>query len=115
MEPRRLLEEDEDRFELRLLRSARRDEAPPGAALRAAVALGFGAGATVVASSAHGAPAVAKTTVAVLAKWFGLGIVSGLAVSGSVCLVTVPASHASRPAPVVSVPRQPARPAGVVV
>jgi hypothetical protein len=91
MEPRRLLEEDDDRFELRLLRSACSDRAPAGARERAAVALGLSASGLVATSAAHGATAASKATLAVLAKWFGVGLVSGAVVTGGLHYAATPA------------------------
>src|SRR4051812_18724310 len=94
MDPTRLLEEDDSHFEARLLRTARRDDPPAEAMNRAAVALGFGvsataaATATAVAKAATG-HAVASHTVgtlgaASLAKWVGIGVVSGLVVTSGI-------------------------------
>jgi hypothetical protein len=86
-----MLDDDYDRFELRLLRSAYGDEAPAGSRERAAVALGLSAGGLAVTSAAHGATAASKGTLAVLTKWFGVGLISGAVVSGGLHYGATPA------------------------
>src|SRR5256885_571782 len=61
MDPRRLLEEDDDRFELRLLRAAHADRAPQGSVARAVLALGLTASGMTVASAAYGLSAARLT------------------------------------------------------
>lgn len=90
MDPTRFLDADEDRFESRLLGSARADAPPRGALRRAEAALGFGATAGMVAAAtatgtakaatAHGV--VAQVGVASVVKWLGIGVVSGVVVTG---------------------------------
>jgi hypothetical protein len=115
MDPTRLLEEDDTHFEARLLRTARRDDPPPDAVNRAAVALGLGvsasaaatATATAVAKAATGHVAATHTVgtlgAASLAKWVGIGVMSGLVVTGGVRYASDPLlwasmGHASAPA-----------------
>jgi hypothetical protein len=107
MDPTRLLEEDDTHFEARLLRTARRDDPPPEAMNRAAVALGLGvsasaaatATATAVAKAATGHVAAAHTVgtlgAASLAKWVGIGVMSGLVVTGGVRYASDPLLRAS--------------------
>ena len=94
MDPTRFLDADEDRFESRLLGSARTDTPPGGALRRAEAALGFGvtagmaaaaaATSTAKAATAHGAAhtVVAQVGAASVVKWLGIGIVSGVVVTG---------------------------------
>jgi hypothetical protein len=92
MRPRRIVEDDQDGFEAELLRTALGEEPPRGAIRRAEAALGIGAGlglsakATAAAktASAHLAAAQGATQVGALslAKWVGIGVVSGLVVTG---------------------------------
>jgi hypothetical protein len=124
MDPRRLLEDHDDRFELRLLRSAYGDEAPEGSRERAAIALGLSVSGLAAATTARGATA-AKSTLAVLSKWFGVGLVSGAVVTGSlhytvtrahpvkqaaVPVKTAPAARNAGPALAVAASTQPAIP-----
>ena len=107
MDPTRLLEEDDSHFEARLLRTARWDDPPPEAMNRAAVALGLGvsasaamtATATAVAKAATGHAAATHTVgtlgAASLAKWVGIGVVSGLVVTGGVRYASDPVLRAS--------------------
>ncbi|HVU04123.1 MAG TPA: hypothetical protein VHE30_20335 [Polyangiaceae bacterium] len=93
MDPTRLLDEEDDRFEARLLRTALRDEPPEGAMNRAALALGVGASAGALVTAAAGAKAatagaaashVAKLGAVGIAKWVSIGLVSGLVVTGGI-------------------------------
>jgi hypothetical protein len=97
MDPKRYMEGDDAAFETQLVRAARRDGAPDGAAQRAAVALGIGAGAAALSSGAGAAGLSAGVTSAKLGllgigKWFGIGILSGV-------VATTAFHYAVRPSP----------------
>jgi len=114
MEPRRLLDDDDGRFELCLLRSARSDEAPPDAKARAAAALGLGAASFATTAAAHGTATAGKLTLTVLANWLGVGFVAGAVVTGG--LAALSPARTAKPAGEASAPvRVPAVAASFVV
>ncbi|HEX4341253.1 MAG TPA: hypothetical protein VH062_35330 [Polyangiaceae bacterium] len=121
MKPTRLVEDSEDGFEVRLLRTALTEEPPHGAILRAEAALGLGVGTAMAtaaaATSSHAGAlhALSHAGVASIVKWAGIGMVSGLVVAGgarfaadpSLCDKLLETPSASTSAPI----RAPTRPA----
>jgi hypothetical protein len=102
MEPTRFLDGDEDAFEAQLLRSARHDAPPSGAALRAGAALGLAVGTASAAGGVAGtvaggaartsvgaAPMSAKLGLLGIGKWFGIGMVSGIVATAGVHYASV--------------------------
>jgi hypothetical protein len=122
MDPTRLLDADEDRFETRLLGAARDDAPPRGALRRAEVALGFGVSAGMVATAAATGTAkaatahigaahtvVAQVGAASVLKWLGIGLVSGAVVTGGLryaVTVALPAPVARPSATQIEAPLQ---------
>jgi len=118
MDPTRFLDADEDRFESRLLGSARGDAPPRGALKRTEAALGFGVTAGMVAAAAATGTAKAATAHGVVAqvgaasvvKWVSIGVVSGVVVTGGLSYgvpAALPMFHApSPPATSIAAPSQ---------
>jgi hypothetical protein len=126
MEPPRLLAERADEFESALLGSTSLDEPDPHALERAAVALGIGASTLTAAGSsaalAGSGVTSSGTTLAtnkfvafVIIKWLGIGLASGLAVTGSVEVLRDVLSSRTEEAPrTVALPPRPTASASMI-